>query len=169
MVTRCASAPLCAPATRTVSTPASYDADRLVRHDPRALLYAPLRVLVHSDDDGNAVFSIDQPSTAFGSLGIEGKRRSAAAWTARWPPCCASSGLTRPTLSTRRQTNPVEPPGPHRIRCRDCYLLSMAMRCASAPLCAPATRTVSTPASYDAEIASLVTCAGSLNDRRKDP
>ena len=37
--------------------------------------------------------------------------------------------------------------GPHRIRCRDCYLLSMAMRCASAPLCAPATRTVSTPAS----------------------
>ena len=71
MAMRCASAPLCAPATRTVSTPASYDADRLVRHDPRALLYAPLRVLVHSDDDGNAVFSIDQPSTAFGSLGID--------------------------------------------------------------------------------------------------
>ena len=30
-----------------------------------------MRVLVHSDDDGNAVFSIDQPSTAFGSLGID--------------------------------------------------------------------------------------------------
>ena len=52
---------------------------------------------------------------------------------------------------------------------RNCYLLSIAMCCASAPLCAPATRTVSTPASYDAETASLETCAGSLNDRRNDP
>jgi uncharacterized protein (DUF302 family) len=45
-------------------------AETMFRHDPRALLYAPLRVLVYSDPDGNAVFSIDQPSTAFGSLGI---------------------------------------------------------------------------------------------------
>ena len=36
----------------------------------RALLYAPLRVLVYADADGNAVFSMDQPSAAFGSLGI---------------------------------------------------------------------------------------------------
>jgi uncharacterized protein (DUF302 family) len=42
----------------------------MFRHDPRALLYAPLRVLVYSDPDRNAVFSMDQPSTAFGSLGI---------------------------------------------------------------------------------------------------
>jgi hypothetical protein len=27
-------------------------------------------VLVYSDSDGNAVFSMDQPSSAFGSLGI---------------------------------------------------------------------------------------------------
>ena len=49
------------------------------------------------------------------------------------------------------------------------YLLSIAMRWASAPLYAPATRTVSTPASYDAEIASPLTCVGSRNDRRNEP
>jgi uncharacterized protein (DUF302 family) len=45
-------------------------AETMFPHDPRALLYAPLRVLVYADADGNAVFSIDQPSAAFGSLGI---------------------------------------------------------------------------------------------------
>ena len=53
--------------------------------------------------------------------------------------------------------------------CRECYLLAIAMRWAALPLYAPATRTVSTPASYDAEIASPVTCAGSRNDRRNEP
>jgi hypothetical protein len=46
-------------------------AETMFRHDPKAMLYAPLRVLVHEDADGNAVFSIDQPSKAFGSLGID--------------------------------------------------------------------------------------------------
>jgi hypothetical protein len=46
-------------------------AESMFRHDPRALLYAPLRVLVFSDAEGDAVFSLDQPSTAFGSLGID--------------------------------------------------------------------------------------------------
>jgi uncharacterized protein (DUF302 family) len=45
-------------------------AESMFRHDPKALLYAPLRILVHEDSDGNALFSIDQPSTAFGGLGI---------------------------------------------------------------------------------------------------
>ena len=45
-------------------------AETMYRHDPRAMLYAPLRVLVYADADGNAVFSMDQPSAAFGSLGI---------------------------------------------------------------------------------------------------
>jgi hypothetical protein len=45
-------------------------AETMFRHDPRALLYAPLRVLVYADADGNAVFSMDQPSAAFGTLGI---------------------------------------------------------------------------------------------------
>jgi uncharacterized protein (DUF302 family) len=44
-------------------------AETMFRHDPKALLYAPLRVLIHSDADGTAILSIDQPSTAFASLG----------------------------------------------------------------------------------------------------
>ena len=43
-------------------------AERMFRHDPLALLYAPLRMLVHGDDAGNAALSLDQPSTLFGSL-----------------------------------------------------------------------------------------------------
>ncbi|MFJ7903232.1 DUF302 domain-containing protein [Streptomyces sp. NPDC096198] len=45
-------------------------AETMFRHDPRALLYAPLRMLVHSDDDGNAVFTMHRPSDEFASLGI---------------------------------------------------------------------------------------------------
>jgi Domain of unknown function DUF302 len=45
-------------------------AETMFRHDPRALLYAPLRLLIYADGEGNAVFSMDQPSAAFGSLGI---------------------------------------------------------------------------------------------------
>jgi hypothetical protein len=45
-------------------------AETMFRHDPKALLYAPLRMLVYSDADGNAVFTMDQPSAAFGSLGV---------------------------------------------------------------------------------------------------
>ena len=44
-------------------------AETMFRHDPKALLYAPLRMLIYSDSDGNPVFTLDQPSTAFGSLG----------------------------------------------------------------------------------------------------
>ncbi|MFB7313148.1 DUF302 domain-containing protein [Streptomyces sp. NPDC056192] len=45
-------------------------AETMYRHDPRALLYAPLRVLIYSDGDGNAVFCMHRPSDEFGSLGI---------------------------------------------------------------------------------------------------
>ncbi|MCV7409960.1 hypothetical protein AWC05_23145 [Mycobacterium florentinum] len=45
-------------------------AETMYRHDPKALLYAPLRLLVHAGADGNAIFSMDQPGPAFGSLGI---------------------------------------------------------------------------------------------------
>jgi Domain of unknown function DUF302 len=45
-------------------------AESMFRHDPRALLYAPLRMLVYSNADGHAVFTMDKPSDAFGSLGI---------------------------------------------------------------------------------------------------
>jgi len=46
-------------------------AETMFRHDPKAMLYAPLRMLVHSDADGNAIFTMDQPGPAFGSLGID--------------------------------------------------------------------------------------------------
>jgi hypothetical protein len=45
-------------------------AETMFRHDPKSLLYAPLRLLIYADADGNAAFSMDQPSCAFGSLGI---------------------------------------------------------------------------------------------------
>jgi hypothetical protein len=44
-------------------------AETMFRHDPKAMLYAPLRMLVHGDADGNAIFTMDQPGPAFGSLG----------------------------------------------------------------------------------------------------
>ncbi|WP_123027352.1 DUF302 domain-containing protein [Mycolicibacterium stellerae] len=43
-------------------------AERMFRHNPLTLLYAPLRILVFSDDRGDAVFSLDRPGTLFGSL-----------------------------------------------------------------------------------------------------
>lgn len=43
-------------------------AETMFRHNPKAMLYAPLRMLVHGDDNGNAVFTMDQPGPAFGSL-----------------------------------------------------------------------------------------------------
>lgn len=43
-------------------------AERMFRHSPLALLYAPLRILVHGDQCDHAVFSLDQPSTLFASL-----------------------------------------------------------------------------------------------------
>jgi hypothetical protein len=46
-------------------------AETMFRHNPKAMLYAPLRMLVHSDSDGNAIFTMDQPGPAFGSLGID--------------------------------------------------------------------------------------------------
>ena len=45
-------------------------ADKMVRRDPKILLYAPLRILVHGEAYGDAVVSIDRPSTVFASLGV---------------------------------------------------------------------------------------------------
>jgi uncharacterized protein (DUF302 family) len=45
-------------------------AETMFRHDPRAMLYAPLRTLIWEDPDRHAWFTADQPSTQFASLGI---------------------------------------------------------------------------------------------------
>ncbi len=41
----------------------------MMRHNVRAGLYAPLRILVHGDANGHAVVEYDLPSSLFGSLG----------------------------------------------------------------------------------------------------
>jgi uncharacterized protein (DUF302 family) len=45
-------------------------AERMFRHDPRAMLYAPLRTVIWEDAHERAWFTVDQPSTPFGSFGI---------------------------------------------------------------------------------------------------
>jgi uncharacterized protein (DUF302 family) len=45
-------------------------AEQMFRHDPRAMLYAPLRTLIWEDAHGHAWFTVDQPSAQFASLGI---------------------------------------------------------------------------------------------------
>jgi hypothetical protein len=44
-------------------------AQRMYRHEPATMPYAPLRLFVYADDGGDAVLVIDLPSTLFGSLG----------------------------------------------------------------------------------------------------
>ena len=44
-------------------------AETMYRHDPAIMLYAPLRLCLYEDLDGNTHFSVDQPSDQFGSFG----------------------------------------------------------------------------------------------------
>jgi uncharacterized protein (DUF302 family) len=44
-------------------------AERMFRHDPAVMLYAPLRTAIHEDAAGRTWFSIDQPSRRFDSFG----------------------------------------------------------------------------------------------------
>jgi uncharacterized protein (DUF302 family) len=46
-------------------------AERMFRHEPRAMLYAPLRTVIWEDSTGAAWFTVDQPSTQFASFGID--------------------------------------------------------------------------------------------------
>jgi len=43
-------------------------AETMFRHDPSAMLYAPLRVVIYADRDGVSRFVVDQPSALFSSL-----------------------------------------------------------------------------------------------------
>jgi uncharacterized protein (DUF302 family) len=43
-------------------------AERMFRHDPRAMLYAPLHTVIWEDADRDAWFTVDQPSTQFASF-----------------------------------------------------------------------------------------------------
>jgi uncharacterized protein (DUF302 family) len=44
-------------------------AERMYRHNPAVMLYAPLRTALHEDGAGTTWFTIDQPSTRFASFG----------------------------------------------------------------------------------------------------
>jgi hypothetical protein len=45
-------------------------AERMYRHDPAVMLYAPLRTAICLAADGHTKFVVDQPSTVFSSFGI---------------------------------------------------------------------------------------------------
>ncbi len=44
-------------------------AERMYRHDPAVMIHAPLRTLIWEGPDGAARFTVDQPSSNFGSYG----------------------------------------------------------------------------------------------------
>ncbi|GAA3434250.1 hypothetical protein [Kutzneria kofuensis] len=46
-------------------------AQRMYRHNPGVMLYAPLRTAIHVDYDDRTWFTVDQPSTRFGSFSDE--------------------------------------------------------------------------------------------------
>ncbi|MFF4055487.1 DUF302 domain-containing protein [Streptomyces sp. NPDC001668] len=43
-------------------------AERMYRHNPGVMLYAPLRTAIYESRDGRVWFSVDQPSTRFSSF-----------------------------------------------------------------------------------------------------
>jgi uncharacterized protein (DUF302 family) len=46
-------------------------AEQMFRHDPRAMLYAPLRTVIWEDAGDRAWFTVDQPSAQFASFGVD--------------------------------------------------------------------------------------------------
>jgi hypothetical protein len=46
-------------------------AERMTRYQLPAALYAPLRVILYEDEQGQAIFEYDQPSSLFGQYGDE--------------------------------------------------------------------------------------------------
>ena len=45
-------------------------AERMYRHDPAVMLYAPLRTALSAGTDGCTQLAVDQPSTVFSSFGL---------------------------------------------------------------------------------------------------
>lgn len=60
-------------------------------HEPGVLLYAPLRTTIHEDADGVAWFTVDLPSSRFGSFGDPAVTASAVTSTRRSRPCWSTS------------------------------------------------------------------------------
>ena len=45
-------------------------AERMYRHDPAVMVYAPLRLAIHGPPDGDAALTIERPSDLFRSFGV---------------------------------------------------------------------------------------------------
>lgn len=66
-------------------------AETMFRHDPKALLYAPLRVLVHSDPPATPSFRWTDPAPPSPAWASPKSPRWANHWISKSPPCCVSS------------------------------------------------------------------------------
>ena len=100
-------------------------AERMFRHDPSAMLHAPLRTLLYADPDGDTQLAVDQPSLLFASYddpGIADVGRELDTLLARLIPCSAptrprnSSPANPADLRRWRQVRRQAPPGPRHAR-----------------------------------------------------
>ncbi len=64
------------------------------RHDIRAALYAPLRVLVFESEPGRTIVEFDQPSTLFGQFGRNEVTAVAAESDAKLDRVIAKAAMT---------------------------------------------------------------------------
>ncbi len=64
--------------------------ERMFRHDPGVMLYAPLRTAIYEDADGNVHLSIDQPSTGSLASAMLASPRWDWNWTQSSPKYCDS-------------------------------------------------------------------------------
>lgn len=91
-------------------------AERMFRHNPAAMLYAPLRTVLWQDSSSQAWFAVDQPSTQFGSFSAPASQRPATTSTPNSPSCSRISGSmfhprSNPLICHRSSRNePGSPP-----------------------------------------------------------
>jgi Domain of unknown function DUF302 len=75
-------------------------AQRMYRHDPAIVLYAPLRTAIYETRQGRTYFTWTNPAPGLPASTIPTSARSVSSWTANLPPCCA------------RWTSRCRPPSP---------------------------------------------------------
>jgi uncharacterized protein (DUF302 family) len=80
-------------------------AERMFGHDPRAMLYAPLRTLIWEEPAGQSWFTVDQPSTQFDSFHIPEITQVGAELDAKLAQLLASLDVNVP--ATLREGQPT--------------------------------------------------------------
>jgi hypothetical protein len=76
-------------------------AERMYRHDPGILLYAPLRTTLYEGQDDRLWFSVDQPSTRFSSFGDPEIAAVGAELDGKLADLFTTLGVTAPAELTR--------------------------------------------------------------------